>query len=119
MSISKQYYSLDENGGISNSDPCSNIVLNTFNLNWHFLHHNYHHSYCDERPTRISLGQFLCENVCIAKERPHLKSSQIRIVQVDVVVIRSAKPSLATSGAFTNILIVGPISKGSWCRRRL
>nr|YP_004072452.1 RNA polymerase beta II subunit [Corynocarpus laevigatus]ADO60300.1 RNA polymerase beta II subunit [Corynocarpus laevigatus] len=94
-----KYYLMDENGGIFNSDPCSNIVLNTFNLNWHFLHHNYHHSYCEERPIIISLGQFICENVCIAKNRPHLKSGQILIVQVDSVVIRSAKPYLATSGA--------------------
>nr|YP_010538944.1 RNA polymerase beta'' subunit [Datisca cannabina]UYF12805.1 RNA polymerase beta'' subunit [Datisca cannabina] len=94
-----KYYLMDENEGIFNSDPCSNIVLNTFNLNWHFLHHNYHHSYGDETPTRISLGQFICENVCIAKNRPHLKSGQIIIVQVDSVVIRSAKPYLATSGA--------------------
>nr|YP_009325979.1 RNA polymerase beta'' subunit [Citrullus lanatus]YP_009348021.1 RNA polymerase beta'' subunit [Citrullus lanatus subsp. mucosospermus]APD52470.1 RNA polymerase beta'' subunit [Citrullus lanatus]APW82706.1 RNA polymerase beta'' subunit [Citrullus lanatus subsp. mucosospermus]APW82791.1 RNA polymerase beta'' subunit [Citrullus lanatus subsp. mucosospermus]APW82876.1 RNA polymerase beta'' subunit [Citrullus lanatus]APW82961.1 RNA polymerase beta'' subunit [Citrullus lanatus] len=94
-----KYYLMDENGGIFNSDPYSNIVFNTFNLNWHFLHHNYHHNYCEERPKRISLGQFFFENVCIAKNRPHLKSGQIIIVQVDSVVIRSAKPYLATSGA--------------------
>lgn len=33
-----KYYLMDENGRISNSDPC--IRLNPFNLNWHFLHHN-------------------------------------------------------------------------------
>nr|YP_010630343.1 RNA polymerase beta'' subunit [Hillebrandia sandwicensis]WBN97387.1 RNA polymerase beta'' subunit [Hillebrandia sandwicensis] len=93
------YYLMDEKGGILNSDPCSNMVLNTFNLNWYFLHHNYYHNYCHETPTRISLGQFICENVCIAKNGPHLKSGQILIVQVDFVVIRSAKPYLATSGA--------------------
>ena len=42
---------------------------------------------------------FLFLNVCIAKNGPHLKSGQIIIVQVDYVVIRSAKPYLATSGA--------------------
>lgn len=93
-----KYYLMDEKGVISNSDPCSNIVLNTFNLNWHFLHHN-HHRYCEERPTIISLGQFICENLCIAKNGPHQKSGQIIIVRVDSVVIRSAKPYLATSGA--------------------
>nr|YP_009338620.1 RNA polymerase beta'' subunit [Averrhoa carambola]ANU80144.1 RNA polymerase beta'' subunit [Averrhoa carambola]QWE50127.1 RNA polymerase beta'' subunit [Averrhoa carambola] len=90
-----KYYLMDENGRIYNPDPCSNIVLNPFNLNWYFLYHNY----CEELSTIISLGQFLCENVCIAKKGPHLKSGQVIIVQVDSVVIRSAKPYLATPGA--------------------
>ena len=89
------YYLMDENGRILNPDSCSNIVLNSFNLNWYFLHHNY----LEERSTIISLGQFICENVCIAKNGPHLKSGQVLIVQVDSVVIRSAKPYLATPGA--------------------
>nr|YP_009370887.1 RNA polymerase beta' subunit [Plinia trunciflora]ANW36937.1 RNA polymerase beta' subunit [Plinia trunciflora] len=89
------YYLMDENGRIWNPDSCSNIVLNSFNLNWYFLHHNY----SEERSTIISLGQFICENVCIAKNGPHLKSGQVLIVQVDSVVIRSAKPYLATPGA--------------------
>nr|YP_010887108.1 RNA polymerase beta'' subunit [Garrya buxifolia]WJH15704.1 RNA polymerase beta'' subunit [Garrya buxifolia] len=90
-----KYYLMDENGKIYNPDPRSNIILNPFNLNWYFLHHNY----CEETSTIISLGQFICENVCIAKNRPHLKSGQVLIVQVDSVVIRSAKPYLATPGA--------------------
>jgi DNA-directed RNA polymerase subunit beta' len=90
-----KYYLMDENGIIYNPDPCSNIVLNPFNLNWYFLYYNY----CEERSTIISLGQFFCENVCIAKKGPHLKSGQVIIVQVDSVVIRSAKPYLATPGA--------------------
>nr|QJE71196.1 RNA polymerase beta'' subunit [Eugenia selloi] len=89
------YYLMDENGRILNPDSCSNIVLNSFNLNWYFLHQNY----LEERSTIISLGQFICENVCIAKNGPHLKSGQVLIVQVDSVVIRSAKPYLATPGA--------------------
>nr|YP_010865803.1 RNA polymerase beta'' subunit [Maesa japonica]WGT92010.1 RNA polymerase beta'' subunit [Maesa japonica] len=90
-----KYYLMDENGKIYNPDPCSNIVLNPFNLNWYFLHHNY----CEKASTKISLGQFICENVCIDKKGPHLKSGQVLIVQVDSVVIRSAKPYLATPGA--------------------
>nr|UDN41381.1 RNA polymerase beta'' subunit [Abrophyllum ornans] len=90
-----KYYLMDENGKIYNPDPCSNIILNPFNLNWYFLHYNY----CEETSTIISLGQFICENVCIAKKGPHLKSGQVLIVQVDSVVIRSAKPYLATPGA--------------------
>nr|YP_009418175.1 DNA-directed RNA polymerase beta'' subunit [Franklinia alatamaha]ASM43967.1 DNA-directed RNA polymerase beta'' subunit [Franklinia alatamaha] len=90
-----QYYLMDENGKIYNPDPCSNIILNPFNLNWYFLHHNY----CEKKSTKMSLGQFIYENVCIVKNGPHLKSGQVLIVQVDSVVIRSAKPYLATPGA--------------------
>nr|YP_009659653.1 RNA polymerase beta'' subunit [Lagerstroemia siamica]QCR99460.1 RNA polymerase beta'' subunit [Lagerstroemia siamica] len=94
-----KYYLMDENGRIYNPDPCSNIVLNSFNLNWYFLPHNNYHNYCEETSTIISLGQFICENVCIAKNGPRLKSGQVLIVQLDSVVIRSAKPYLATPGA--------------------
>ncbi|AGO98514.1 RNA polymerase beta' subunit (chloroplast) [Nelumbo nucifera] len=90
-----KYYLIDENGRIFNPDPCSNIIFNPFNLNWYFLHHDY----CEESSTIISLGQFLCENVCISKNGPHLKSGQVLIVHVDSLVIRSAKPYLATPGA--------------------
>nr|YP_008081255.1 RNA polymerase beta' subunit [Catharanthus roseus]AGI51134.1 RNA polymerase beta' subunit [Catharanthus roseus] len=90
-----KYYSMDESGKFYNPDPCSNIICNPFNLNWYFLRHNY----CEETSTIISLGQFICENVCIAKNRPHLKSGQVIFVQVDSVVIRLAKPYLATPGA--------------------
>ncbi|KAJ0657471.1 DNA-directed RNA polymerase subunit beta'' [Helianthus annuus] len=72
-----------------------NIILNPFKLNWYFLHY----SYCEETSTIVSLRQFLCENVCIAKKGPHLKSGQLLILQVDSMVIRSAKPYLATPGA--------------------
>lgn len=90
-----KYYLMDENEKIYNPEPGSNIILNPFNLNWYSLHHNY----CQETSTIISLGQFICENVCIAKNAPHLKSGQVILVQVDSVVIRSAKPYLATPGA--------------------
>jgi DNA-directed RNA polymerase subunit beta' len=90
-----KYYLMDENRRIYNPDPYSKIVLNPFNLNWYLLHHNY----CEEMSTIISLGQFICENVWIDKKGPHLKSGQVLIVQVDSVVIRSAKPYLATPGA--------------------
>nr|YP_010593665.1 RNA polymerase beta'' subunit [Elatostema salvinioides]WAJ54342.1 RNA polymerase beta'' subunit [Elatostema salvinioides] len=89
------YFLMDETGRIYNSNSCSNILLNPFNLNWHFFHHNY----CEKKSTIITLGQFFCENVCIAKHRPHLKSGQVIIVQIDSVVIRSAKSYLATPGA--------------------
>uniref|UniRef100_A0AB74RWK2 DNA-directed RNA polymerase n=1 Tax=Peucedanum huangshanense TaxID=2995350 RepID=A0AB74RWK2_9APIA len=90
-----KYFLMDEIGQIYNSDSCSNIILNPFNLNWYFLQHNY----CEEASTIMSLGQFICENVCIAKNGPHLKSGQVLIIKKDSVVIRSAKPYLATPGA--------------------
>nr|YP_007353905.1 RNA polymerase beta'' subunit [Tectona grandis]QVL26963.1 RNA polymerase beta'' subunit [Tectona grandis]CCP47120.1 RNA polymerase beta'' subunit [Tectona grandis]CCP47209.1 RNA polymerase beta'' subunit [Tectona grandis]CCP47298.1 RNA polymerase beta'' subunit [Tectona grandis] len=90
--IKFQYYLIDENEKIYNPDSYSNII---FNLNWYFLHPNY----CQETSTIMSLGQFICENICIAKNAPHLKSGQVILVQVDSVVMRSAKPYLATPGA--------------------
>nr|QXG83050.1 RNA polymerase beta'' subunit [Stylidium petiolare] len=90
-----KYYLLDENGKIYNPDQCSNIILNSFNLNCYFCHSNY----CEGPATSISLGQFICENLCIAKGGPYLKSGQVLIVQVDSVIIRAAKPYLATPGA--------------------
>nr|YP_010278936.1 RNA polymerase beta'' subunit [Hepatica americana]UKG19262.1 RNA polymerase beta'' subunit [Hepatica americana] len=90
-----QYYLMDENRIIYNPDPFSNIILNPLNWNWYFLHHDY----CEKTSTIISLGQFFCENICISKYGPHLKSGQVLIVHVDYLVIRSAKPYLATPGA--------------------
>nr|YP_009716124.1 RNA polymerase beta' subunit [Atriplex centralasiatica]QGL09249.1 RNA polymerase beta' subunit [Atriplex centralasiatica] len=90
-----QYYLIDETRRIYNPDPRSNIILNPFKLNWYFLHYNF----CEEISTKIYLGQFVCENICITKRGTHLKSGQVLIVQFDSVVIRSAKPYLATPGA--------------------
>nr|YP_010258878.1 RNA polymerase beta'' subunit [Microtis unifolia]UIX23747.1 RNA polymerase beta'' subunit [Microtis unifolia] len=91
-----QYFLLDENRRIYNPDPCSNIIWNSFHLNWCFLHYNS----CEEAWTIISLGQFLCKNVCISKYESCIKKSgQIFIVHVDSLVIRSAKPYLVTPGA--------------------
>ncbi|KAB2018268.1 hypothetical protein ES319_D08G217800v1, partial [Gossypium barbadense] len=93
------YYLIAENGKIYKFDPCRNIFLNAVNLNWYFSHHHYHHNYCEEISTIISFGQFICENVCIAKNGPRLKSGQVFIAQVDSIILRSAKPYLATPGA--------------------
>nr|YP_010974815.1 RNA polymerase beta'' subunit [Muellerina celastroides]WNR57456.1 RNA polymerase beta'' subunit [Muellerina celastroides] len=90
-----KFYFIDENGIIYNIGTCSNIILNLFHLNWYFLHHNY----CEETSTITSLGQFICENVCITKNVPHKKSGQVLIVQISFVVIRAAQPYLATPGA--------------------
>ncbi|KAM3398082.1 hypothetical protein P3S68_001596 [Capsicum galapagoense] len=79
--IKFKYYLMDKNGKFFNPDPCRNIILNPFNLNWSFLHHNY----CEETSKIISLGQFICQNVCIAKNGPPLKSVQVIPVQVDSI----------------------------------
>nr|YP_010996944.1 RNA polymerase beta'' subunit [Plumbago zeylanica]WPJ72643.1 RNA polymerase beta'' subunit [Plumbago zeylanica] len=92
-----QYYLIDENRRILNSDLGSKILLTSFKLNsyCYCLYPNY----CEETSTKTNLGQFLCENLCIAKKGPDLKAGQVLIIQVDSVVIRSAKPYLATPGA--------------------
>nr|YP_010503906.1 RNA polymerase beta'' subunit [Chrysosplenium delavayi]UXE32455.1 RNA polymerase beta'' subunit [Chrysosplenium delavayi] len=90
-----KYYLMDENGRIYNPDTCSNIILNPFNLNWYFFHDNV----CEKPTAIVSLGQFICENICITKNGPHLKSGQVLIIKVDSIVIRSAKTYLATPGA--------------------
>nr|YP_010046469.1 RNA polymerase beta'' subunit [Lablab purpureus]QPJ78232.1 RNA polymerase beta'' subunit [Lablab purpureus] len=92
-----KYYLIDDNEIIYKPDLSSNILLNPFYLNWHFFHHNS----CEKKTFPIiSLGQFICENVCIVqtKNAPHLKSGQILTVQMDSVGIRSANPYLATPG---------------------
>nr|AIJ28281.1 RNA polymerase beta' subunit [Trifolium pratense] len=94
-----KYYFMDENDQIFKPDLYSNIVLNPFHLSWYFLQ-NY---YSEKTVTIISLGQFICENICIAqmKNGPHLKlkSGQVLTVQMDSVIIRAANPYLATPGA--------------------
>nr|QZK24949.1 RNA polymerase beta' subunit [Polygonatum multiflorum] len=91
-----KYCLIDENRRIYNPSPCNNIILNPSHLNWCFLHYNY----CEETSTIISIGQFICENICLLKYGPHIqKSGQIFIVHVDSLIIRSAKPYLATPGA--------------------
>nr|YP_010266923.1 RNA polymerase beta'' subunit [Hosta tsushimensis var. tibae]UIF92896.1 RNA polymerase beta'' subunit [Hosta tsushimensis var. tibae] len=91
-----KYCLIDENRRIYNPGPCNNIILNPFHLNWCFPHYNY----CEETSTIISIGQFICENICLFKYGPRIKKSgQILIVHVDSLIIRSAKPYLATPGA--------------------
>nr|WOC91710.1 RNA polymerase beta'' subunit [Utricularia neottioides] len=90
--IKLKYYLMDENQKFYNSDPESNIILK---FNWYFHYPNY----CQERPIILSLGQFICENFCIAPNALPLKSGQIILIEIDSVVIRLAKPYLTTPGA--------------------
>nr|YP_009649701.1 RNA polymerase beta '' subunit [Desmazeria sicula]QCD14687.1 RNA polymerase beta '' subunit [Desmazeria sicula] len=90
-----KYSLIDENQRISNLD--SNIMLDPFLLNCHFVHHDS----WEETSAIIHLGQFICENVCLFKS--HIKKSgQIFIINRDSFVIRAAKPYLATTGATVN-----------------
>nr|ATG24600.1 RNA polymerase beta'' subunit [Lobelia fervens subsp. fervens] len=103
-----KYSLMDENGKIVKPDPSRNSILNPFHLNWYFFHYN-----CWEKSsTIISLGQFICEDVWIAKKGPHLKSGQVLIVHVDSVIIRLAKPFLAIPGATVHGHYGKVLSKG-------
>nr|YP_009093790.1 RNA polymerase beta'' subunit [Luzuriaga radicans]AIT15982.1 RNA polymerase beta'' subunit [Luzuriaga radicans] len=93
-----KYCLMDESRRIYNynPDPCGNIILHPFRLNWCFLRHDS----CEETFTRINLGEFFCENVCLFKYGPRIKKSgQIVIIHINSLVIRLAKPYLATPGA--------------------
>ena len=95
LEVSK-YSFIDENSTIYNPDSCGGLILNAFNWNWcpFFRNENF-----EETSTIIRLGQFLCENVCLFQDKSYIqKSGQIIIVNLDSLVIRSAKPYLVTSG---------------------
>jgi len=91
-----EYCLIDENTRIYSPDPMINFFLNPFNWNWcPFFHDNS----WEETSTKISLGQFICENLCLFQDEPYVKKSgQIVIINLDSLVIRSAKPYLLTSG---------------------
>uniref|UniRef100_UPI00315D96D9 RNA polymerase beta'' subunit n=1 Tax=Pyrola atropurpurea TaxID=642525 RepID=UPI00315D96D9 len=106
-----KYFLIDERGKFYNDNHlCANIILNPFHLNWHFLPYNY----CEKTSIKISLGQFLCENVWMGKRGTNqkLKSGQVLIVQVDSVVIRSAKPYLVIPEATVHGYYGKILSKG-------
>lgn len=91
-----EYCLIDENTRICSPDPTIGFFLNSFNWNWcPFFHDNS----WEETSTKISLGQFICENLCLFQDEPYVKKSgQIVIINLDSLVIRSAKPYLLTSG---------------------
>nr|YP_009340495.1 RNA polymerase beta'' subunit [Porterella carnosula]APQ40068.1 RNA polymerase beta'' subunit [Porterella carnosula] len=102
------YFLMDERGKIVKPDPCKTSICNPVYLHWGFLYYT-----CWEKSsTIISLGQFICENVQIAKKGPHLKPGQVIIVHVDSVIIRSAKPFLATPGTTVHGHYGQMLSKG-------
>nr|QGT34346.1 RNA polymerase beta subunit [Utricularia amethystina] len=103
--IKLHYYLMDEKKKIYNPDLESNIILK---LTWYFRHPNY----WQERSIIMSLGQFICENICIAPNATNLKSGQIILVEGDSVVIRLAKPYLATPGATVHGHYGDPLYQG-------
>nr|WNK76137.1 RNA polymerase beta'' subunit [Neoscirpus dioicus]WNK76156.1 RNA polymerase beta'' subunit [Neoscirpus dioicus] len=92
-----EYSLIDENSRIYSPDPTIGFFLNPFNWNWYpFFHGNS----WEETSTKISLGQFICENLCLFQDEPYVKKpGQIVIINLDSLVIRLAKPYLLTSGA--------------------
>nr|AGE93446.1 RNA polymerase beta' subunit [Xiphidium caeruleum] len=91
-----KYCLIGENKKIYNPYSCNNLIFHPFYFNWRFLHHDY----WTDTSIIINLGQFICENVCLLKDESYVKNSgQIIIVHLDSLVIRSAKPYLATPGA--------------------
>ncbi|CAN6462234.1 unnamed protein product [Victoria cruziana] len=94
-----KYYLVDENGRISNANPCSDIIFNLFGSCF------VPHDYCEGTSTAriISLRQFICENICLSKYETCIKSSQVIMVYLDSFIIRSAKPYLATRGATVHV----------------
>ncbi|RYQ99113.1 hypothetical protein Ahy_B07g086982 isoform A [Arachis hypogaea] len=109
---------MDETEIIYKLDPCSNIKLNTFRLNWDFFHHDYDSKYCEKTIAIISLGQFICENVCLSQTKNglelKLKSRQVLIIKMDSILIRLSNTYLATPratvhGHFGEIFFEGDI----------
>nr|YP_010291618.1 RNA polymerase beta'' subunit [Scleria parvula]ULQ67625.1 RNA polymerase beta'' subunit [Scleria parvula] len=95
LQVSK-YFLIDENRRISNSNSSIGFFLNPFNWNWYPF---FHDENCEETSTIISLGQFFFENLCLFQDEPYVKKSgQIVIINLDSLIIRSAKPYLITSG---------------------
>nr|YP_011033279.1 RNA polymerase beta'' subunit [Iris hoogiana]WRI14821.1 RNA polymerase beta'' subunit [Iris hoogiana] len=86
-------YIIFENKRIYTGDD---IILTPLYLYWYFIEIDF----WEETSAIMSLGQFLCENICLFQDGSYIKKSgQILIIDIDSLVIRSAKPYLATPGA--------------------
>nr|ARX11551.1 RNA polymerase beta subunit-2 [Ginkgo biloba]AWJ59874.1 RNA polymerase beta subunit-2 [Ginkgo biloba]AWJ60129.1 RNA polymerase beta subunit-2 [Ginkgo biloba]AWJ60299.1 RNA polymerase beta subunit-2 [Ginkgo biloba] len=92
--VSKCYF-MGGNTGILNFDSCRNIIFNLFNSNWCSPLSNF----CKKKLPAVSLGQLIRESVCISEDKPLSGSGQIIAVHEEYLVIRSAKPYLATRRA--------------------
>jgi hypothetical protein len=90
-----KYYFMDENTKIFNFDPCRNIISNFLGPNWY----SSSSEFCKKTFPVVSPGQFIPESVCISEDEPLPESGQIIAVDEESLVIRSAKPYLATRKA--------------------
>nr|QTT78441.1 RNA polymerase beta'' subunit [Andreaea rupestris var. fauriei] len=88
-----KWYLLDENKKIHKLLLGKNIIFNL--LIWSFpLFFS-----LKKKFQLINLGQFICEGLSISKYQPFYESGQIIAIHIDFLVIRLAKPYLATGGA--------------------
>lgn len=86
-------YIIFENKRIYTGDG---LILTPLYLYGYFIEINF----WEETSAIMNLGQFLCENICLFQDGSYIKKSgQILIIHVASLVIRSAKPYLATPGA--------------------
>nr|YP_010384580.1 RNA polymerase beta'' subunit [Picea brachytyla]YP_010413725.1 RNA polymerase beta'' subunit [Picea purpurea]UGW52796.1 RNA polymerase beta'' subunit [Picea brachytyla]URQ19278.1 RNA polymerase beta'' subunit [Picea purpurea] len=90
-----KYYFMDENTRISHFDPCRNIISNLLGPNWC----SSSSEFCKKIFPVVSPGQLIPESVCISEDEPLPESGQIIAVDEESLVIRSAKPYLATRKA--------------------
>nr|ART87652.1 RpoC2 [Tsuga ulleungensis] len=90
-----KYYFMDENTRISHFDPCRNIISNLLGPNWCSCSSKF----CEKTFPVVSPGQFMPESVCLSEHEPLPESGQIIAVDEESLVIRSAKPYLATRKA--------------------
>jgi DNA-directed RNA polymerase subunit beta' len=87
-----KYYFMDENTRISHFNLCRNIISNLLGPNWC----SSSSAFCKKIFPIVSPGQLIPESVCISEDEPLPESSQIIAVDEESLVIRSAKPYLAT-----------------------
>lgn len=92
-----KYYFMDENMIIYHFDPCRNIISNLLGPNW--CSSSSESEFCEKTFPVVSLGQLIPESVWISEDEPLPESGQIIAVDEESLVIRSAKPYLATRKA--------------------
>ena len=88
---------MDENMIIYHFDPCRNIISNLLGPNW--CSSSSESEFCEKTFPVVSLGQLIPESVWISEDEPLPESGQIIAVDEESLVIRSAKPYLATRKA--------------------
>nr|BDD17414.1 RNA polymerase beta'' subunit [Takakia lepidozioides] len=88
-----KWYFIDENKKFHKLLLGRDILFNS--LNWSFPLF----SPSEKNIRLINLGQFFCEGLSISEYQPFYESGQVVAINTDYLVIRLAKPYLATGGA--------------------